>query len=261
MKIRGRNVEITSWFCKYSEKHYSGSVETDANIKLKLDHSLRVGIIASQVAESLKCSKSDVELAYLCGLLHDIGRFRQYSLYSSFVDTENTHHGKIGAEVLDTTHIPGITNTEELAIIREAIINHGLLEVNQGLSKRELFFCKIIRDADKIDIYKIVSEYYLQTQSRNTVIELGLNLHGDISQQVLLDFMGKRVVKKSDMKSTDDFKILQLSWIFDINFDYTLKQIIKGGYIDSILESLADTSHKPMIKEVIYRRFQQNQTT
>ena len=37
-------------------------------------------------------------------------------------------------------------------IIKKAIHNHNKLLIEEGLTKEEELFCKIIRDADKLDI-------------------------------------------------------------------------------------------------------------
>ncbi|HOE04970.1 MAG TPA: HD domain-containing protein [Bacteroidales bacterium] len=257
MEVSSRCTEITAWFRNYSASHLTGDFDADANIELKSKHSLRVATLASEIARSLGLSPAEIELAYMCGLLHDIGRFRQFKLYGSFIDNESTYHGSIGAEVFDSTPVPGIENPDEKAVIRAAIVNHGLLRVNPGMSDREQYFCNITRDADKADIFKIVTEYYLQTQSRNPVIELGLTPDGDISPDVLRSFHEASVVNKADMKSLDDFRILQLSWIFDINFEITLKQIINAGYTDIIISSISNKQHIAGIKDKIQERVHQ----
>ena len=50
---------------------------SDEKIKLKIDHTYRVAGLCQRIAESLGLSEPDVDIAWLLGMLHDIGRFEQ----------------------------------------------------------------------------------------------------------------------------------------------------------------------------------------
>ena len=63
------------------------------NIKRKEQHSLRVMAISKKIAEELKLSEKEIKLATLIGLLHDIGRFEQYTKWKTFSDKISTNHG------------------------------------------------------------------------------------------------------------------------------------------------------------------------
>ena len=67
-------------------------------IQLKIDHTFRVEKLCEDIALSLNLSKEDVELAKLCGLLHDIARFEQLKTYNTFVYIESVDHGDLGVE-------------------------------------------------------------------------------------------------------------------------------------------------------------------
>ena len=59
----------------------------DPKIKLKIDHTYRV-------------AKADPKLSWLCGMLHDIGRFEQVRRYNTFVDAESVDHASLSCELL-----------------------------------------------------------------------------------------------------------------------------------------------------------------
>ena len=50
-------------------------------IELKINHTDRVRQSCVWLAKKLNLSKEEVEIAEVCGLLHDIGRFEQYKRY------------------------------------------------------------------------------------------------------------------------------------------------------------------------------------
>jgi putative nucleotidyltransferase with HDIG domain len=66
----------------------------DQGVRLKYIHSLLVSRLCRQIAESLDLSKGDVDLAWLIGILHDIGRFEQQRRYHTFIDYKSMDHAK-----------------------------------------------------------------------------------------------------------------------------------------------------------------------
>ena len=67
-------------FLKYTEKY---DLNND-NLKRRQLHSLRVMKKSRIIAQSLKLSEEEIQIATLIGLLHDIGRFEQYTKYNTF---------------------------------------------------------------------------------------------------------------------------------------------------------------------------------
>ena len=65
----------------------------DEKIRLKIEHIQRVAEIANNIANDLKLSQEDIDLAWLIGLLHDIGRFEQIRLYHTFNDGKSCRDG------------------------------------------------------------------------------------------------------------------------------------------------------------------------
>ena len=51
----------------------------------------------------------------------------------------------------------------------------------------------------------------------------------------------KEVAGKWPEMTLDDFKILQLSWIYDLNFNASLKLLLKRDYIHRIVKTLPET--------------------
>ena len=73
----------------------------DKKIALKIAHIERTSHIARKIAENLNLDKEDIELAELIGLLHDIGRFEQYTQYKTFSDLKSFDHGDYGVKLLE----------------------------------------------------------------------------------------------------------------------------------------------------------------
>lgn len=94
MRINRNRIRDT--FAEYVS-HYNAQ---DEKVKLKSDHNYRVAERCDKIARSINLSDEDVALAWLCGMLHDIGRFEQVKNYGTFIDAESVDHALYGAEIL-----------------------------------------------------------------------------------------------------------------------------------------------------------------
>lgn len=149
-------------------KYVSEYDTSDPRIDLKIKHTNKVADISELIATTV--SRVDigyVDLCWLIGMLHDIGRFEQLAKYGTFLDVESVDHAEFGADLLFknnlinrfwTEPVSGMTQREELHIIDLSIRQHNKLAIPGDLLDTERFFCNIIRDADKIDIFRVVQE-------------------------------------------------------------------------------------------------------
>ena len=125
--------EVQKEFIKYTEKY---NLE-DENVKRKQLHSLRVMENAKQIATNLKLSEEQTQIATLIGLLHDTGRFKQYTEIGLGDNIEGFDHGDYGAKVLfeDGMIRKFIEPSKYDEIIRKDIINHNKFAIEEGLTE------------------------------------------------------------------------------------------------------------------------------
>lgn len=130
---------------------------SNLDILLKHKHSLRVMNVCKRIAKDLGLNDEEVKLASLIGLLHDLGRFDQIVEYPIYYDHLSFDHGALAVEILkDNDYLRSYINTNKYDdIIYKAIYNHNKPYIEDGLDEKELLFTKILRDADKIDIFNI----------------------------------------------------------------------------------------------------------
>lgn len=145
------------------EAYVSNYDPANPRIALKVDHTLRVAALCERLALELGMVPQDVDLAWLIGLLHDIGRFEQVRRYDTFNDAASVPHATLGAEVLfgrdEDTGQPLIRRFLPEAhadqLIRTAVASHSDWRLPDSFDGRTLTFCNLLRDADKIDILKV----------------------------------------------------------------------------------------------------------
>lgn len=127
---------------------------TNEMILRKYHHTFRVADYAKELAKSENLNEHDTFIAYLCGLLHDIARFKQATEYKTFNDFKSFDHGNMGYNILiENDYISNyIKDEESKQIILKAVKNHNKYEIEENSTDKQLFFAKLVRDADKIDI-------------------------------------------------------------------------------------------------------------
>jgi len=231
------------------------TANTLENINLKITHSKNVFNHCSEIAKSEKLNSEERYIAEICGLFHDIGRFEQFTVYNTFKDEDSVYHGELGVDVLKKEKILKILPTDIQEIIYTTVYNHGLIEIPANTYGQKLFFSKLVRDADKADIFRIVAHYYHSKGPRNIALEYGLEDIPMISPEVFRQFRDRQMISKESLKTLNDFKTMQLAWIFDINFNYTYKHIFENKYTDAILLSITDASKKNTLNEIIDQIF------
>lgn len=215
----------------YFDKYVSHYDMNDSNINYKYYHSYRVMKNMEDLALKLKLSPKDVNLAKVIGLLHDIGRFEQNKLYNSFKD-DKLDHGEYGVKVLKENNVLDNyeIDYEDYETIYIAIKNHNKFQIATNLTKRQLFFTKLIRDADKLDILHALGEkkykQYLRQDDR------------PISKKISTSFFNNKPGNLKDALNYNDSLIITFSYIYDINFKETYKIIYEEKYYDKIYQRI-----------------------
>ena len=132
----------------------------DPKIRLKEEHTLRVADLCARIAESLSLGSEDTDIAWMSGLLHDIGRFEQVRLYHTFRDSESVDHAQFSADLLFREGmIRKYMKIETYdSLLETAIRCHNVYRLPESLTERDKMFCQILRDADKIDILRVNRE-------------------------------------------------------------------------------------------------------
>jgi len=243
-----------SWFNDYVSNFYSKGQdqENDWAIQLKEEHSWKVREEIIAISQRLHVPENDILIAEVLGLFHDIGRFYQYQKYKTFRDDLSEDHAKIGARIVTNSHLLEDLTEVEKNVITKGILYHNVHTLPGDLDPRCLFFCKLLRDADKLDIWRVIINYYYREQNHNyhSILELGLPDTPGYSTAVLNDLYNSQTSSASDIKNLNDFKLLQIGWVYGINFYPTFQEIKKRNFIEEIASTLPET--KELKKAIRY---------
>ena len=226
---------LYDWFQDYVRTYYTSDEFVMARVLLKEEHSKRVAASAAGLAAELQLADRQRLLAEVIGLFHDLARFRQVTEYRTFVDAESFDHGDAGAEELARTGLLADFTATEQAVIHFAIINHNKMLIPSAGPQNTLF-AKIIRDADKLDIFRLLPP---------------VEADHDYSPQLLSQLKPGGVLSYRDVKTLADKRLIRLSWFYDIYFDWTLAQLVGEGHLERQLAALPDTGACAAIKTTL----------
>lgn len=240
---REQIANIKNWFSGYVDTFKEGDPEMQENIKLKEDHTRRVCREILKIGKKLGLNDDELRLAEIIALLHDVGRFEQYARYGTFKDGKSENHAELGIRILEEKGIlKHFDDTIQYLIIR-SIRYHNRASLPTDENETCLFYSKLLRDADKLDIWKVVTDYYHRKDGKkNTALELELPDTPGISREVYNDLLNKRAVKTKNIHNLNDFKLLQAGWIFDINFKPSLDMAKERHYLEKIRTALPESN-------------------
>lgn len=227
-------------FCKNKFLEYVKDFDCTKDIVLrKVEHTLRVADISLEIAKGLNLSEEEQKLAYIIGILHDIGRFRQIKLYNTYSDQKSKiSHAKLGIEILfDENKIYDFIDVRDYdSIIKTAILNHSILKIEDGLTEKELLFSKIIRDADKLDIFDMFTYDDLIAMG----VDSGFNDSDNYSEIVLKSFFDNKQVTRENHKYLLDWFINAIAFVYDVNFKESFNILKDRDYMSIILSNMKE---------------------
>ena len=243
---------VKGWFQNYSNTYRNDKNLEQLNIELKYDHILRVSEEIKDIGFHCQLNDGELRLVEIMALLHDIGRYKQYAIYKTFSDKRSEDHARLGLKVIEENQVLQDFDAHDVSLIKTAIENHNKKKIPHTVLGEHLFYSKILRDADKIDIYKVVTDYYENENPDNKTLQLDLPDIQDIRKQNIDDLMNENVISIENLYTLNDFKLLQIGWIYDINFPRTYEIIKERRYLEKIFqtipcdETLAEAKRKIM---------------
>ena len=210
----------------------------DGSIALKIKHTYEVVKKSEYIANGLRLDKENIELAKIIALLHDIGRFEQIKEFEEFND-KKIEHAEFGVKVLfDNSLIRKFIDEDKYDnIIYKAIYNHNKYKIEENLNEKELLQCKIIRDADKLDNFRVKEKDKLEDMFPKIYNENTIN-YETVSEKVYEDFIQHKCIKLEDRKTIIDYWVCVIAFIFDLNFNISLQYVKENNYIDVLVDRI-----------------------
>lgn len=226
-------------------KDYTGNYDLgNVSVRLKIAHTYRVADISERIAKNIFTGKNNsyVDFAWLIGLLHDIGRFEQVIKYGTFKDALSVDHAELGADILfhnglfDTFVLreeAGLTLKEfqRMKTVTETAVRlHNKLKLPEDMNPQAKTYAKILRDADKVDIFRVLTEP--PYDERNLT---GLSARTELMQCVREH---RCVPRPAGYFQCNELEALisQCCMAFELEYPKSREIVIEQGYLKKLLE-------------------------
>jgi len=210
------NIYLKQWYNTDSEL-------VKKNLRLKEGHTERVIENIVELSNLLHLSERQKFLAEVIALFHDIARFKQFYYYKTFDDKKSFDHAEEGVK-----------------IIKE----NGFLN---GISVDDQY--RILSSIKYHNIWRIVGDELAKKDEPS--ISLGYTGNSKFNPEIVKLIKNEESVDYKLVRSTLDFKLVTLGWIYDINFRETFFLIRKNKVLDPILNSLPEIPEVLSIKKTV----------
>ena len=236
-------VGLKSWFAAYSSRFRVDDPVVQRNYDLKEFHTDQVCRVINALVDGEGLDDHWRLLAEASALLHDVGRFRQFRDFGTFRDADSLNHAALSVQVVKEEEILKQLPQSEKDRILLAIRLHNVFVAPANLSSDDSTLLKLLRDADKLDIWRVFIEYHRQPEAeRASAAGLGFPDLPHCTDTVINSILRREMVQLNMLKTLNDFKLLQLSWVFDLNYPTSFKLLMEKEYVWLIAKFLPATT-------------------
>jgi hypothetical protein len=240
---------LLEWYDEYAASYKTGDRELEDAVSLKYSHTQRVIIEIQELCESISLDRHMSELAKIAALLHDAARFEQFKIYRTFSDHRSINHATAAVDIILSTRLLDPLDPAGAQKVIAAVRCHNEVSLPKDLTADERLLGQLLRDADKLDIYSVVLDYYNNPRpQRNDTVQIGIPDSNDVSPEVCADMLANKNISYEKIASLADFKIVQLGWIFDLNFLHSFQCVKERDYIGRMKRYLPST---PEVQRII----------
>lgn len=230
------------WFNGWVDKKITAAHKDTSPLELKKTHSHNVLKNALAIAENEP--EMDRECVYLSALYHDLARFDQYLQFTTFKDSLSFNHGSQAVKILKQENRLDDCSQEKRKIILSAIGLHNHPSLPASLPTTLKKYCQLLRDADKLDILRVIDEHLASNSEYNPTVILSLPDSAEPGNPlVTAKTLARELAFYSDLQTLNDFRVLLGSWFFDMNFKGSQSLFVEEGHAISLLLGLPDDAH------------------
>lgn len=249
--------KLKCWFDEFIRPYYSagGDDYLNTNLRLKECHTHRTCGIMCELAAGLGLHENDTRIAEATALLHDVGRFEQFQKYRTYKDPVSEDHAGIGLRIIRRQQVLAPLDKNEQLWIETAIDLHNKISLPADLDAPTALFCKLIRDADKLDIFSLAIDYLSRYKQNSAALKLEVEFPDtpECSPEILDCLAQKKLIDYTLLKTLNDTILLQMGWIYDIYFPASMKKLLDAGYLHQLAQRLPKTQQVQSVCRQIMR--------
>lgn len=211
MTDKTEDKRLRAQFVRYVAGYAARLSEQAEHVRLKRDHSLRVHVLALNIAARVKLPW--LRLVSVAALLHDLGRFSQLERFGTFRDDLSVDHGQEGARLLAETDFLAPFSPVDVSCVIEVVRQHNKRHLPDDMEPRTRMICEVIRDADKLDIIALALPRLQPDVPHDPILTLSLTDEPESwSASVFQAAASGQTPLYADLRVVNDLKILLAAW-------------------------------------------------
>lgn len=242
------------WLSQWVAEKIASTSLDPGPLVLKLAHTLRVLSIAGQISVDLPMDEK--EALALAALYHDVARFDQYLRFQTFKDARSFNHGFEAVKIIKKHNRLAGLEKKAADQIMCAVALHNRAELPGTLNPELAPGCQVIRDADKLDILRVMSEHLAGPGPRNPTVVLSLPDSPEPgSPELIKKVLAGQVGSYASLRTVNDFRALLGSWFYDLHSRTAKNIFIREGCGAAIVADLPKDSHYGPAREKLLAEF------
>jgi hypothetical protein len=207
------------------------------------------------VGESLALDGGELGLVEAAALLHDVGRLEQYTRYRTFHDARSEDHAAMGVRVLEEGGVLAGLDAADRRLVLDAVAHHNRLSIPDGQPERAARLTRIVRDADKLDIWwTAISFFRGEPGDWSDSITLDLPDRPEITDEVFEAVMAGRLPRMDRLRTVCDFKVTQMGWVFDLCFERSFALVRERRFLEQLRDTMPPSGRRDRAFEAAQAR-------
>jgi hypothetical protein len=222
---------------KYLKPFLSAQYKDDIYVLRHIIHAEKVVENILILADSLEVSESERNTAEVVALFHDIGRF--WILQQDQTEKQKYDHAQASIQYLMTNSTFNSLDESVKNNLTEVIQNHHLPEIPKKENSPAYFYIRLLRDADKLDLWRATTDNLLNSKKRSVLAkELGLNDKLAVTESFCQNILEGGIAGKNEIITFSDYLLYQMSWVFDLNFKKSFQLLNQRQYMRHYYDAL-----------------------
>lgn len=231
---------LKSLYSTYVDTFRDAEGKLGAMMELKLKHTFRVVENAELIAAGESFADDERVASVDAALLHDTGRYEQLKRFNSFNDATTIDHAVLSHDLVKS--FGWLDGRADRQAILDAVLFHNRRELPEGLDRVTEVAAKTVRDADKLDIFRVLENLVATTDWRTDSRAFwNLPIEAAANPRVLEAIEKGEAVDYSEIRSLADFVLIQVGWIKSGLYYETSRRLARErGHLKFRLDFLAE---------------------
>ena len=204
--------DFEALYSRYVDTFRDASGILPPMMELKRVHTEKVVENAIAIADGESFDDREREDGMIAALLHDTGRYEQLKRFNTFKDSESVDHAVYSHDIV--RKLGWLDGHPDAEPILKSVLYHNRRDLPDGMDALTALLSHTVRDADKLDIFRVLEEQVRTTDWRKDSRAFwNLKVSEAPNPLVVAAIRERRPVDYQNIQSLADFVLIQVGWM------------------------------------------------